>query len=377
MNTISSVRPYMNLKNNPQVPATQPQTPAFKGVIGKRVVEEIVYNKPLTIASILAMVGGVIGLSKDKVSDVLEELTLKIKSLMGEKAELESQNLELKKTLVNTKAEKDRTEQSLALAQEQLEALRERNTTEMVQKDARIAELEGYAAMAKVKSIGEIDTVMPDQFLATLQEIEGHNEAAHNSLLDFVMTGKGQEEFLAQMERNNILLKGKKDGIDKIPEVGDALEKAQQNVGLRWLACDSYCLACTMLGNVLKVQPKASYIQSPAIYAQVKANAEALIEPMMDKRFTYYESIDKEMIHALDYHKVVSEATKAATSQKGLEYISETIVENSPNKSYRTFKNSDGNFVDYSLNSLYACFWGESRIRTPEGEIIRDDSRIK
>ena len=157
--------------------------------------------------------------------------------------------------------------------------------------------------------------------------------------------------------------------------VKDALAKTTESVGLANLGCDSYLVATPMLGNVLKVQPKASYMLSPAIYKQMKDNAEALLNPLMDKQYTYSDSVDKEMTRALDYRKAISDAMPLATSKIG-EYVSETIVENSPTKSYMTFKDSEGNFVDYSLDSLYCRYWGESRIRTPEGEILQDNSRI-
>ena len=73
MNTINSIRPYVTVKNNQQTPntqPTQPQAPAFKGAIGQKVVQDITAKKAVTAAGILAMVGGMIGLSKEKVSDV-------------------------------------------------------------------------------------------------------------------------------------------------------------------------------------------------------------------------------------------------------------------------------------------------------------------
>jgi hypothetical protein len=358
-------------------------TPSFKGVTGQKALETIIKTSPkekvvgkATIASLLALVGGVIGLNKEKVADVFEEFANKIQSLMGKHKELESQNLELETKLTKTRSEKDMAKEELEKTLSRLQLVLQQNAATVAQKDAKIAELQKYEAIAKVKSIDEIDTVMPEQFIATLKEIEEHNDAAYKSLFDYIMTGKGQEEFLAQMGRNEILLKGRKDGIDNIPEVKDALAKAQESVGLPNLGYDSYLYACRMLGIVLSVQPKASYIQSPAIYAQVKANAKALIEPMMDKRYTYSDSVEKEMEKALDFRKTISNGIKSAKSKYGFEYVSETTVDNSTKNSFVTFKNNDGNFVDYSLNSIYAGFWGEARIKTPEGEIIHDYSRI-
>lgn len=379
MNTITSVRPYVGLKNNPQAPATQPQAPAFKGVIGKSVVEKIA-KEPLTIATILAMVSGVIGLSEDKVSDVLESLVDRIKGLQTDNANLTQQVEQLQAQL--EQKEKMKTEEkarygALAAMYRTEKANNEEQKTRLEATEAQLFEMQQY--FAKVKPVDEIDTVMPEQFIATLQDIEEHNEAAHKSLFEYVMTGKGQEEFLAQMGRNEIILKGIKDGIEEIPEVKEALKKTQKSAGLGWLAAESYCLASAMLDTVLRVQPKASYIQSPAIYAQVKANAEALINPMMDERptYDYRRSVNNSMERALEFQINLEKHTNdLLRCQPGLILVEDTIDPVSTNKSYRTFKNDRGDFEDISLSSLSVGRFYESRVRTPEGEIIRDDSRI-
>ena len=69
MNTINPVRLNLNLKNEPQSPVVQPTSPVsttFKGVIGDKVVKQIANKEAVTAASILALVGGMLGLSKDK-----------------------------------------------------------------------------------------------------------------------------------------------------------------------------------------------------------------------------------------------------------------------------------------------------------------------
>ena len=54
-----------------------------------------------------------------------------------------------------------------------------------------------------------------------------------------------QEEFLKQMERNQILAKARADKISEIPEVKKALEDASS--GTRGLGYDSYSVACYIL----------------------------------------------------------------------------------------------------------------------------------
>lgn len=357
--------------------------PTFKGVTGEKALETILKTSTkeknvgkATVASLLALVVGMIGLNKEKVADVFETFSNKIKNLVSEKTVLQNEKDELQSRFEKLEQEKLQETREKEKLSEQLRNVTEQSKVSIAEKDAMIDKLQKFAAMAKVKSIDEIGTVTPERFITTLQEIEEHNDAAYKSLFDYLMTGKGQEEFLAQMERNEILLKGRKDGIDNIPEVKDALAKTRESVGLANLGNDSYYSACTMLGNVLSVQPKASYIQSRAIYFQVKANAEALIEPMMDKCYTYSDSVEKEMEKALAFRKRISNEIISAKSKYGFEYVSETPVGNSTNNSYVTFKNNDGNFVDYSLNSIYAYLWSEARVKTPEGEIIYDNSRI-
>ena len=206
MNTISSVRPYMTIINNSQVSTNQSyksQAPAFKGDIGRKVLQDITAKRPVTVASILAMVGGMLGLSKDKVSDVMEELVGKIQSLMGKNEELESQNLELNKTLINIKSEKEAAKKNFEDEKQQMQAgithaLVEKDL-EIAKKDAKIAELQRYEGMAKVKSVDELDIVSPEQFVELLKTVKDAQPQAEASLLNYLFKGNGQEEFLAQM----------------------------------------------------------------------------------------------------------------------------------------------------------------------------------
>ena len=100
MNTINPVRPYVTMKNNPQTPntqPTQPQAPAFKGVIGDKVVKQIAAKEAVTVAGIVALAAGMIGLNKDKVSDMVESFVNRIKGLQTENESL-TQQLKQEKT---------------------------------------------------------------------------------------------------------------------------------------------------------------------------------------------------------------------------------------------------------------------------------------
>ena len=75
MNTITPVQAKVNLYNNQQIISKkQSHNPTFKGALGDKVVKQLVNKEKLTVAGILALTAGVIGLNKEKVSDVIESL---------------------------------------------------------------------------------------------------------------------------------------------------------------------------------------------------------------------------------------------------------------------------------------------------------------
>ena len=365
MNTISSVSPYANLRNNSQISKTH-QAPAFKGQIGKRVVEEISYKKPLTIASILAMVGGMIGLSKDKVSDVMEELINKIKSLMGEKAELEQQNLELKKTLVNIKSEKDIAMKNFEAEKQQMQAgithaLVEKDL-EIKEKDSRIAELEKYEAMAKVKSVEDLDIVTPEQFLELLEEAKDAQPRAEASLLNYLFNGNGQEEFLAQMERNNQILKAI---IADITNMED-LKKAYENIGIIIGQNPAYVVQEMMI-KVLKNDEMGLKLLYPPIREQVEINADAIINSMMNNQ--RYNTPNKKLLdEVVKFYTDLSNQTKNFESTNNFKF--ESRKKDRDNNPYYTFSHEDGRKIDIYLTHLASHKFDVSRTTHPDGTVI-------
>lgn len=110
---------------------------------------------------------------------------------------------------------------------------------------------------------------------------------------------------------------------------------------------------------------------------QVKTNAEALILPMQDKRYSYHQSPISAINNAAAFHRSLAYAMDIASNQGKLNFVSETTVGNSKNQSYRTFKDEKGLLHDFPLNRLAAQHWNCDRIRTPEGEIIKDYSGLK
>lgn len=289
MNTINPVRPYMTLRNEPQTPTTQPeqQTPAFRGLrnnpetsttqpqqpqalafkgqLGQKVVQDISAKKAVTVASILALVGGVFGLSKDKVSDVMEELVGKINSLMSNNEELKQQINELKIDLTRAKNANTDLQNDLERTRTWLRENSQEDANIIAEKDAEIDKLKEYEAMAKVKSVDELDAVSPEEFLTVLREAKEADQVAKLSLLTYLFKGTGQEEFLKQMERSNKILKAKQDGILNMEE----MNRAYENVGII-IGYDSAYVAQQIMQTALKDNEAGVRISYPPVRAQVE-----------------------------------------------------------------------------------------------------------
>ena len=164
MNTITSVKPYVGLKNTPQTTTPQtPQQPAFKGQLGKEVVKKVMNKEAVTVASVLAMMAGFIGLNKEKVSDVTEEFLNKIRGLQSEKDDL-SKQLEQTRVDASKKVEDAReiaADNERRLKESYNTALKDKDNI-INQKNAKIAELEKYQALAYVKSVNDLDIIMKE-----------------------------------------------------------------------------------------------------------------------------------------------------------------------------------------------------------------------
>ena len=360
MNTINQIHSYTNLRNYQNKKNSNPN---FQGKIGEKVVKEITTNKTVTVASILAMVGGFIGLSKDKVSDVLEELTAKIKSLMDEKVELESQNLELKKNLINTKSEKDIAKEELEKTLSRLQFVLQRNAAVVAPKDAKIAELQKYEGMAKVKSVDELDIVSPEQFVELLNEAKENQAVAEQSLLNYLFNGNGQEEFLAQMERSNKILKAKKAGITKIPEMLEEYSKLNFDIG----DDSSVYVAQNMMKNALINDLKGTYVNYPPIKKQIIENANAIINPMKTER-KYPDLSNEEVLNTVSkFHEKLASQKEKLMKEKGLRFEQRNV--NSKNKSYYTFVNDKNHKFDIYLGDLASGLWGYGRWTYPDGSV--------
>lgn len=356
--------------------------PNFQGALEEQFLKEAIAKKSLpAVETIMNKISAFMGLSAVKTKGMFEALLKALNDSLSENAILNQKIAELNKKISNDeiayRAEFAKNEREL---RDGFSKTLEQKNALIAEKDAKIAELQKYEGMAGVKSIEEIGVIMPDRAIEMIEEIKANNESAHKSLFEYIMTGKGQEEFLKQIARNEYLVKARKDGIEKIPSVSTAIEQAA-NDGIRVLGFFSYETACEMLGNCLKTFANGDYIQVPAIYRQVRDNANSLLLPLLKQDDHYpYKTVEKEMQDAIKFQNGIKDA-KLALAQKGYNYLSETRLGVSPNESFMTFvDNNDGITRDYSLQTLsqgYNSFLGMYRLRDAKGNIIRDDSNIK
>lgn len=288
MNTITSVKPYVGLKNTPQTTTPQtPQQPAFKGPLGKEVVKKVMNKEAVTVASVLAMMAGLIGFNKEKVSDVIEEFLNKIRGLQSEKDDL-SKQLEQTRADASKKVEDAReiaVDNERRLIESYNTALKDKDNI-INQKDAKIAELEKYQALAYLRPVSELDIVTTEDFVATLKEAQEAMPKVEKSMIEFLFNGTGQEEIMTQLERNNKILKAKQDGITKIPEMQKTYESSKTYIGL-----DPYMVFQYMMKRALLHDEKAcEQLNYPPIMRQVLMNADALSQPLMKKNNYYRET---------------------------------------------------------------------------------------
>lgn len=347
--------------------------PAFRGKLGDAYVAKVIQGEKVDVANVINSISGTFGPKKEKTVDVIESLITGLYKFVGLNKENTAAINSAKQEL---SAVPDRIRVAVSTKEEELynsfrSVIAEKDRV-IAQKDEEISNLKKYEGMAKVKSLDEIGLVMPEQVLSTLEDMKAHDEEAHKSLYEYVMTGKGQESFLKQMERNNLLLKAWKDGIYDIPNVKNAADKAREE-GFSF-GYNASLVAYRMLENILLIENNGAYLMSPKIYQQVKTNAESLISPM--KESNIYEDIDKVLQRVLDFHNKLDGAMKKA-SEKGLTYQSETKNGISTTQSFRTFIDKDGNTHDFSLSSLASGMWGASRIKNPAGVVTRDWSGLK
>lgn len=366
MNTISPIRSYMSLKNEPIEPQPTQTTPepavSFKGTIGDTLLREAATNKTVpTVETIFSKIKSTFGVSADKTKDVLESFVRKIKSLTNENANLREQ---LSTTTSAMKQNEQTAKDELANMEQwwrdSLAKTLEQKNAEIAEKDAKIADLQKYEGMAKVKSVEELDEILPEEFLELIKEAKESEKKAQDSLLEYVFTGKGQEEFLAQIERSNKILKAKMTGIEKMPEMAAAYKDSQLPLGF-----DPIFAAVSMLRNALINSEKGLQIMYPPVSKLVEENFNAITAPMR-KTNTRYAPTSKCLDDVKDFYNRITDNSKKLTNQ-GYKLVERSEFNG---RQYYSFINSkDGSKLDIFRDDLSAGFFGLARRTDSQGNV--------
>ena len=364
MNTINPVRSYVNIRNNPQ-PTTSPvpQTPAFRGALGDKVVKEIANKKALTATGIVAMASGLIGLSKDKINDIVDSLVDRIYGLQNQNDTLVKENKETRNNAdqkeINMRAEFAENERRL---RDSFSTTLQQKTAEIAEKDAKIAELQKYEGMAKVKSVDELDIVSPEQFIELLKEAKDAEQKAEQSLLNYLFNGNGQEEFLAQMERSNKILKARSSGITEIPEMKEAFEGLKMTIGF-----DPAYVAQEMMEKALKHNEKGAQVNYAPIRKQLQENADAIINPMMNKKYCNNTSNEDILKEVSKFYKKL-DSNKVKLMNEGWKFEQRNV--NSKNRPYYTFVNNKNEKYDLYVEDLAYGSFGFGRKTLADGTVF-------
>lgn len=333
---------------------------AFRGLTGDKAVEVILKNNKqnisnkVTIVSLFTLITGVLGtLNKSKVSDVFEAIVSKFKEIQGDNERLTKELAKTKKQVAQYKqsarAEFEENERRL---RDSFSATLEEKNNEIKQKDAKIAELSKYETMAKVKSIYELEIVSPDEFIELLKEGEELQPLAEKSILNFIFTGQGQEDFLEQIELNNKILKTKKEGITNISEIKKAYDNCSVQLGI-----DAGYIAQSMIKKVLLESEDSKLITYPPIRKQVLENINAIVTPLYTKEF-HYDSNDKILDEVISFNKNLDD-NKNLLIKDGWKFEGITLHPNKQ-KNYYTFSRN-GEKLDIFKSDLGYGNFGYSR----------------
>ena len=309
---------------------------AFRGTLGNKIVKDITENQRIVDAKeILQMTKSkLVGLNTEKVTDIFESMS---DGLLKESQEKTSLKMQLKslsesipqkiETAVNDVRNKMQTAFDIAM---------NLKNVEIQAKDEELAKLRIYESMAKVKSLDEIDTVMPETAITTVREMKEHDKTAKESMLTYLLTGKGQEAALEQADRANVLAKAHSDGINQIPEVMSEIEKS----GIHY-AEPLYFLR-SMMSSVLRTD-KGAVVLAPVFKNQIKTNMLALLTPHSNNRYsnTSVDGITKCIERSLE---------ETVTFHKNLAQRKQELTKEFPNASQIIYNNEDNKIELYDSN---------------------------
>ena len=345
---------------------------AFRGNLGDKFVKEIVNGSYVTPERVLEEVKGTFGISKDKLKDVFESFINRIRNMSEEKVNLRKQLHEAERKILRFPKEKEQAvENTREEMRKSYESFVAAKNNEVSAKDKELQEARSIAEKFKpaysVKSIEEIGIVMPDKAIEVINEMAAKRKAACSSMLEYLFTGKGQEEALAQIERNNILFKARKDGIFNIKDVDEVYSKNLKK-GVRSMYDFDYTIE--LISHALEESSKGNYILSPVIKAQIKKNAMALLSPMANTKADKYannslvrieEDLDKQLKNVERFHTGINRAVAKYKNRYPKAEVKLEIVDFEGDKSNLCviFK-SEEDGESFKQNILFASNYGNN-----------------
>lgn len=268
------------------------QQVGFTGVRGDEVVRKIVSGADVRPDELIKEMKGTFGIKKDVAEDIMESLIGKIKGLFDSNMALERKGVDADRKISSLASENNAANNRISYLESRVEtqnsALADRNQTIAENKkeiEKLNAELTKYGSVMKIKSLEEVGAVTLEEAFKVMDDIVAHKNAAMKSVHDFLMTGKGQEEALAQIERNNILGKAELDGLGSSKEYIDKINESARS-GVPIPGGLPLWFAQRMVQDVIEASPKSANYHSKAIAEQVKTNAMAILDPLTSSKWS-------------------------------------------------------------------------------------------
>ena len=343
----------------------------FKGKLGDTLLKEVSSGKVPEINSVISKVKGTFGFSSDKLKDVFESMLNALKRLSVDNSLKNAEILNLQNKLKNFDNEKENLVLSLENKDKHIkslenelslmkQSLKEKN--ELLQKNEQIF---------KVKSLNELEVPTSEKVLNTIRELDYNFEESYKSFGNYLINGVGQEAFLKQLERINLIQKAKADGMFNIEMIKDELNSSHKSGNIQ---VDSYHYALDVLRSLLILDPIGENLKSKTMCEQIKINAETLINPLKDSRYYTSDSVEKTLKNVQELRSYIDKSCDDIV-KRGLKKTGKVIEAGDLKKSYVVFKDEKRNeFYDYSIQDLMCGLLGCYRLRNYDGEILKDYS---
>ena len=326
-------------------------TPAFKGALGDKFVSKLAKGETVEVKEVMDAVKGTFGPKSEKVADVFESLLGRVQVLTSNnEANLRGRQIAESKLAEVPKQIQDAELKTRAELSEAFQTVLNEKNAELAAKDVELKAAKEYAAkyepMSSVKSIEEIGVVMPEQVIETLKEMVEHKAEAADSMFNFLMTGKGQEAAVAQIERHNVFARAFHDGVVNIPEVNEAMDKIRYNNDL-YVSSEPLSFTIDLIEKALRGNPKGSYLESYAIRNQVKANAMGFLTPMCNNKYSNMSEeatskhLDESFNSIIKFNKNLKKGKEKYIKQYSDAVITENVVPYDMSKSGITVKLND------------------------------------